>query len=88
MIIRSLKLGLNSVPAHAQNDDVSVEVPRPFSSPAISEPEDPEDFIHHPRRLDPLLKDKPAWNMLTSAMDVVSDTEWSRAAQNSVEVAA
>ncbi len=46
------------------------------------------DFIHHPRRLDPFLKDKPAWNTLASAMDVVSDTEWSRAAQNSVEVAA
>jgi hypothetical protein len=34
------------------------------------------EFIHHPRRLDPLLKDKPGWNMLASAMDVVSDTEW------------
>jgi hypothetical protein len=34
------------------------------------------EFIHHPRRLDPLLRDKPAWNMLACAMDVVSDTEW------------
>jgi hypothetical protein len=34
------------------------------------------EFINHPRRLDPLLKDKPAWNMLASAMDVISDTEW------------
>lgn len=34
------------------------------------------EFIQHPRRLDPLLKDKPGWNMLASAMDVVSDTEW------------
>ena len=33
------------------------------------------DFIQHPRRLDPLLKDKPGWNVLASAMDVVSDTE-------------
>lgn len=33
------------------------------------------EFINHPRRLDPFLKDKPAWNMLASAMDVVSDTE-------------
>jgi hypothetical protein len=34
------------------------------------------DFIQHPRRIDPLLKNKPGWNMLASAMDVVSDTEW------------
>jgi hypothetical protein len=33
------------------------------------------DFIQHPRRLDPLLRDKPGWNVLASAMDVVSDTE-------------
>lgn len=33
------------------------------------------EFIQHPRRLDPLLKDKPGWNVLASAMDVVSDTE-------------
>ena len=33
------------------------------------------DFIQHPRRLDPLLKDKAGWNMLTSAMDTVDDTE-------------
>lgn len=34
------------------------------------------DFINHPRRLDPILKDKSGWNMLASALDVVSDTEW------------
>jgi hypothetical protein len=34
------------------------------------------EFIQHPRRIDPLLKNKPGWNMLASAMDVVSDTEW------------
>ncbi len=34
------------------------------------------EFIQHPRRLDPLIKDKPKWHMLASAMDVVSDTEW------------
>ena len=33
------------------------------------------EFIQHPRRLDPLIKDKPKWNMLASAMDVVSDAE-------------
>lgn len=32
------------------------------------------EFIQHPRRLDPLLND-PGWNVLASAMDVVSDTE-------------
>ncbi|MGH9663197.1 MAG: hypothetical protein ACRD9L_02090, partial [Bryobacteraceae bacterium] len=34
------------------------------------------EFISHPRRLDPLLNDKPAFNVLASAMDVISDTEW------------
>ncbi len=33
-------------------------------------------FIQHPRRFDPLLKNVPNWNVLASAMDVVSDTEW------------
>jgi hypothetical protein len=37
---------------------------------------DIRDFLQHPRRLDPLLKDPPNWNMLTSAMDVVQDTEY------------
>jgi hypothetical protein len=34
------------------------------------------EFILHPRRLDPLVKDPPNWNMAASAMDVISDTEW------------
>jgi hypothetical protein len=33
------------------------------------------DFIHHPRRRDQLLKDKPNWNKLASAFDVIADTE-------------
>src|SRR5579862_2042092 len=33
------------------------------------------EFIQHPRRLDPLIKNKPSWHMLACAMDVVSDTE-------------
>ena len=33
------------------------------------------EFIQHPRRLDPLINNKPGWYMLTSAMDIVSDTE-------------
>src|SRR6266496_2067880 len=44
------------------------------------------DFIQHPRRLDPLLKNKPAWNMLASAMDVISDTEWAIATFESLDV--
>jgi hypothetical protein len=32
-------------------------------------------FLQHPRRLDPLLRDKPNWNMLASAFDTASDTE-------------
>jgi hypothetical protein len=33
------------------------------------------EFIHHPRRLDPLLKDNPNWNQLASSFDVIADTE-------------
>ena len=33
------------------------------------------EFIHHPRRLDPLLRDKPNWNQLASSFDVIADTE-------------
>jgi hypothetical protein len=33
------------------------------------------DFLQRPRRLDPLLRDKPNWNMLASAFDTVADTE-------------
>lgn len=33
------------------------------------------EFIQHPRRLDPIINNKPSWYMLTSAMDIVSDTE-------------
>src|SRR5712692_6033124 len=33
------------------------------------------DFIQHPRRQAPLLKDTPNWNMLASAFDTVADTE-------------
>jgi hypothetical protein len=33
------------------------------------------EFIHHPRRLDPLLKDTPNWNQLASSFDVIADTE-------------
>jgi len=33
------------------------------------------DFIQHPRRLGPLIEDEPGWNVLTSAMDHISDTE-------------
>ncbi len=33
------------------------------------------DFIQHPRRLGPLIEDEPGWNVLTSAMDLISDTE-------------
>jgi hypothetical protein len=32
-------------------------------------------FLQHPRRLGPLLKDKPNWNILVSAFDIVTDTE-------------
>src|SRR5260370_39346566 len=34
-----------------------------------------QDFIQHPRRQAPLLKDKPLWNMLASAFDTLADTE-------------
>ena len=33
------------------------------------------DFIQHPRRMDPLLRDKALWFRLTSAMDAIEDTE-------------
>jgi hypothetical protein len=33
------------------------------------------EFLQRPRRLDPLLRDKPNWNMLASAFDTVADTE-------------
>ena len=33
------------------------------------------EFIQHPRRLGPLIEDEPGWNVLTSAMDLISDTE-------------
>ncbi|HXJ44045.1 MAG TPA: hypothetical protein VNH18_32460 [Bryobacteraceae bacterium] len=33
------------------------------------------DFIQHPRRLGPLIENEPEWNVLTSAMDLISDTE-------------
>jgi hypothetical protein len=33
------------------------------------------EFIHHPRRRDPLLNDKPNWNQLASSLDVIADTE-------------
>ena len=33
------------------------------------------NFIRHPRWLDPLRRDTPNWNMLTSSFDTVSDTE-------------
>lgn len=34
------------------------------------------DFIQHPRRLSPLLHDKPNWNMLVSSFDTLSDTQY------------
>jgi hypothetical protein len=43
---------------------------------AISELEQQiRDFITHPRRQDPLLQDKPLWNVLCSALDILGDTE-------------
>ena len=33
------------------------------------------EFIQHPRRLDPLLREKPNWNKLASAFDTIADTE-------------
>jgi hypothetical protein len=33
------------------------------------------DFISHPRRQDPLLQDKPLWNVLCSSLDILGDTE-------------
>ena len=33
------------------------------------------DFIQHPRRMDPLIRDKRQWFQLTSAMDTIEDTE-------------
>ncbi len=48
---------------------------------AIQEIEDKiRDFINHPRRQKPLLRDKPKWHILTSGLDVLGDTQLAIAA--------